>query len=62
MSNLQLTFSADEREYLVDLLESVLKDKRVEEHRTRAPSFREHLLRQEELIVALLAKLRPSSE
>ena len=42
MSEVQLTISGEEREFLSDLLETVLKETRVEEHRTRAqlPSAR----------------------
>lgn len=58
MSELQLTLTAEERAYLTSLLESVLKNARVEEHRTRAPSYREHIIHQEDLITALLSKLK----
>ena len=37
---------------------SVIKQ-RVEEHRTRAPSYRENVLKEEELIASLLRKLGP---
>jgi len=57
MSELQLTLSAEERTFLVGLLETVLKDTRIEEHRTRTPSYREHILHKEDLIAALLSKL-----
>jgi hypothetical protein len=58
MAELQLTLTAEEREYLLALLETVLKDKRVEEHRTRTPSYRkEVVLPEENLIVTLLSKL-----
>jgi hypothetical protein len=57
MADAQLTVTNEEREYLVGLLETVLKDKRIEEHRTRAPTYREHVLHQEDLITALLSKL-----
>jgi hypothetical protein len=57
MAEVNLALTGEEREFLVGLLETVLKDKRVEEHRTRAPSYREHVLREERLIDALLAKL-----
>jgi hypothetical protein len=61
MAELQLTLTAEEREYLAGLLEVTLKDTRVEEHRTRTPSYREHVLHQEDLIVKLLSKLgRPT--
>ncbi len=57
MAELQLTLSAEERQYLVGFLEMALKDTRVEEHRTRTPIYREHVLHQEDLIVGLLRKL-----
>ena len=57
MADTQMTLTAEEREYLVSLLENVLKETRVEEHRTRTPSFREHVLHREELIASLLGKL-----
>ena len=58
MAETQLTLTAEEREYLVGLLETVLKDTRIEEHRTRTPIYREHVLHQEDLIVGLLEKPR----
>jgi hypothetical protein len=61
MNELQLTLTAEERKYLVDLLEVTLKETQVEEHRTRTPSYRQHVLQQEGLIVQLLNKLRPSA-
>jgi len=57
MAETQLTLTADERAYLTSLLETTLKDARVEEHRTRAPSYREHVLRHEQVIMSLLNKL-----
>jgi hypothetical protein len=38
-------------------MERTLKEMRVEEHRTRAPTYREHVVQQEELIAGLLRKL-----
>jgi hypothetical protein len=58
MAELQLTLTSEERECLVRLLETALRDTRIEEHRTRTPSYREHVLHQEDLLVALLGKLR----
>jgi hypothetical protein len=58
MAEPQLTLTAEERQYLVDLLETRLKETRLEEHRTRTPSYREHILHQEEVMLALLTKLR----
>ena len=58
MAELQVTLTADERQYLLELLETTLKQARVEEHRTRAPTYREHVLKQEGLAQGLLSKLR----
>lgn len=60
MGELQVTLSAEERDALVELLEAALKDLRIEEHRTRAPSFREYVLRREQNLNSALAKLRGS--
>ena len=57
MAESQLTLTAPEREYLVGLLETVLKEKRVEEHRTRTLSYRQYVVQEEDLIRALLGKL-----
>jgi hypothetical protein len=57
MDERQLTLTAEEREYLVGLLNSVLKETRVEEHRTRTLSYREQIVHREDLISALLHKL-----
>jgi hypothetical protein len=57
MTELQLTLTAEEREYLAGLLETVLKDTRIEEHRTRTPSYREHVVHRENVILELLKKL-----
>ena len=55
------TLTAEEAKYLVEVLEESLKTTRVEEHRTRAPTYREYVIRHEELIAAILAKLSPSA-
>ena len=57
MAELQLTLTAEEQEFLVGLLEMTLKNMRVEEHRTRTPSYREHVLHQEDRVTGLLRKL-----
>ena len=61
MAEQTLTLTADESKYLVDLLERTLKETQVEEHRTRTPSYREHILHREELAQAILKKLRQPS-
>jgi hypothetical protein len=57
MAESQLTLNAEERDFLVGLLEAALRDTLVEEHRTRAPSYREHIVHREDVISALLSKL-----
>jgi hypothetical protein len=57
MSESQLTLSDEERAFLTGLLEITLKDTRIEEHRTRTLSYREHILHREEVIAGLLRKL-----
>lgn len=52
-----LNLTTEERECLLQLLDRALKDARIEEHRTRAPSYREFVLKQENLILAVLTKL-----
>jgi hypothetical protein len=60
MADVQLTLSTQERACLVQLLETALKERRIEEHRTRAPSYREHVIDEEKLISGLLARLGQS--
>jgi hypothetical protein len=57
MADSQLMLTAEEHDFLAGLLEVVLRDMRVEEHRTRTPSYREHIIHREELIASLLRKL-----
>jgi hypothetical protein len=57
MADFQLTLTVEEREFLVGLLESAHKETLVEEHRTRAPMYREHVVHQGDLISGLLGKL-----
>jgi hypothetical protein len=57
MAESSLMLTGEERDYLVKVLETMLKDTRIEEHRTRTPSYREFVLNQEHLIEGLLAKL-----
>ena len=57
MADLQVTFSSEERAYLQSLLNEILKEKLVEEHRTRKPSFRATVVQEEDTIQAILKKL-----
>jgi hypothetical protein len=58
MPELKLAVSDEERQYLVSLLETTLKDTLVEEHRTRTPTYRQDVIHREEIVRALLEKLR----
>jgi hypothetical protein len=58
MSEFQLTMTAEEQHFLAELLEQKLKEKRVEEHRTRTLSYREGIVHQEKLLEGLLNRLR----
>jgi hypothetical protein len=62
MSDTTLTLNQDEREFLVGLLQNTLKTTRIEEHRTRTPSYREHVMHNEELLISMLQKLGQSPE
>jgi hypothetical protein len=62
MAELQLTLTDEERTFLVDYLEAALKDTLVEEHRTRTPSYRAIVQRQEDLITRLLGKLKQAPQ
>ena len=57
MATFQLALTAEERSFLISLLETAQKDTRIEEHRTRAPDYREHVIQQGDMIAALLRKL-----
>ena len=57
MAESQLTLTDEERAFLTGLLEITLKDTRIEEHRTRTLSYREHIVHREEVIAGLLRKL-----
>jgi hypothetical protein len=52
-----LTFTAEEQKVLVDLLQEALKSSRLEEHRTDAISYRQHVMRRQELLESMLRKL-----
>lgn len=57
MGELQLTLTQEERDILVNFLQEDLKEARVEEHRTRTPSYREYVSRTKEVIAGILTKL-----
>ena len=57
MNDVQISISSEERRFLIGFLEEALKGTRIEEHRTRTPSYREHIVEREEIITRLLDKL-----
>jgi hypothetical protein len=57
MADLQITLTSQESEYLIGVLETALKETRIEEHRTRTPSYRQHVQQHEVLLTGLLKKL-----
>jgi len=57
MAESTLMVTQEEAAYLGELLEKTLKETRVEEHRTRAPGYREHVIQRENVIIGLLKKL-----
>lgn len=58
MSQVQLTLTAEESEWLVRTLDAALGDKRVEVRRTEfSAQFRSELEKEERLIAGLLARL-----
>ncbi len=57
MSTMSLQLDARERDYLADLLDTDLKETRVELRRSAEPDFRDELRGRENLIRGLLQKL-----
>ena len=58
MTQLQLTLTDEECLFLKELLEVELRRMRVEEHRTRTPNYRKHVLHQEDLLRGVLDQLQ----
>jgi hypothetical protein len=63
MADVSIAVTAEERDFLVHVLQSEMKKHQIEEHRTRTPTYREHVLKEEALLAELLAKLgEPTSQ
>ena len=60
MAEFQISLTSEECTLLLSLLETAQKETRIEEHRTRAPDYREHIVHQGAVIAALLNKLKAS--
>jgi hypothetical protein len=55
-------FSEEERVEMVRLLEQILRETRVEIHRTHTPNYRDQVIGQESLLRGLLVKLQRVGE
>jgi len=53
-----LTLTEEERELLLPFLEQALRGKLIEEHRTDALAFKEHVRSQQALFQSMIDKLR----
>ena len=62
MTELQLTLTDEERDFLVSHLQQALKETLVEEHRTRNLAYRAGVVQQEQLIQGLLQKLEQTAD
>lgn len=58
----QIAFSTEERQYLVGLLETALKDSLIEAQRTRTSSYRDSVLHREQTIRGMLDRLRQAED
>jgi len=58
-ADVTLTLTEEERTELLNLLEQVLRDKEVEEHRTESFAYRAFVSHQEDILRGLIAKLQP---
>ncbi len=58
MAEFQLTITAEERQYLLDLLERRLAESLVEERHAHKRTYRKDMLHQEDLVQSLLNKFR----
>lgn len=57
MADTNMTLTQEERDCLTELLQLAIKEARIEEHRTRTLSFREHILEREHVLANILTKL-----
>ena len=61
MTDFQLSLTGEQRELLSRILTQVLKEKRVEVHRTETDAFRKIVERHEALIEQILENLRQTA-
>jgi hypothetical protein len=62
MASFQITLSGDEKELLVQMLETELGETRVEVHHTHTPAYRDKVQSREVAVRALLAKLSTADQ
>lgn len=62
MNEFTLFLRDEELAVLKELLEQALRETRIEEHRTRTPSYRQGVIRREEIILDMLKKLPANNE
>jgi hypothetical protein len=58
MAEHALTLSDQERRVLLELLDEMLKETKIEEHRTRNLSYRQFVVEREKALESVLNKLR----
>ncbi len=58
MPDVKIALTDDERRYLLELLDRTIQSAKVEEHRTRTPIYRKVVIREEELALSVMDKLR----
>jgi hypothetical protein len=59
MNESQVLLSSDERDYLIRLLQSALREVRVEERHTDSPEYKSDVMKEENTIRGLLSKIQP---
>ena len=62
MAEFHLILNAEESEVLVTLLENKLREQKVEEHRTRAPTYREHIQHAGSVMQGILERLKKMTQ
>jgi hypothetical protein len=61
MADQNLTLTSEERDCLIGLLQAILKETLVEEHRTKTLTYRQYIVQKEHLVESVLSKLKKLS-
>jgi hypothetical protein len=59
MADIHLSLTGEERNLLVEILDSELKEKRVEERHSATTDYKQVVAHEEEILGGILQKLRP---